>query len=170
MLSTKISVDDRLQLQELIWRYSIARDDKDLTRLLECFTDDARFVRRGSEVVGLKEIDGFFRRSMARYDLTTHTNHGQVLDPVADDQVNGLVAGHAELVLDGRLHVASYRYADQYRRAGQKWLIARRSLMFLYAMPVEELSTGFTDRLRIRWFGEQPAEADYPETLPTWSD
>lgn len=163
-----ISVQDRLDLQELIARYSIARDDRDIDTLINLFTEDAVFERAGRSVVGKQEICSFFLASMSRYDLTTHTTHAQVLDPVSAIAVAGTVTGHAELVLDGQLVVASYRYADEYKKEQQGWRLARRSLSFLYAMPVEEMGTGFRDRYRIRWPNSEPVLADYPETLSTW--
>ena len=166
-----VPVEDRLEVQELVARYSIARDDKDLDALLGCFVEDAVFRRRGQVVEGRAAIRDFFLASMRRYELTTHTNHAQVLDPGPDEgQLLGLVTGHAELVLDAQLVVASYRYHDRYSRTSHGWRIADRSLSFLYALPVTELGAGFADRKRIRWPGQEPAEADYPETLPTWWD
>jgi ketosteroid isomerase-like protein len=163
-----ISVQDRFDLQELIARYSIARDDRDIETLIGLFAENAIFERAGRTVEGRERIRDFFLASMSRYDLTTHTTHSQVLESVSETVVRGIVTGHAELVLEGKLVVASYRYADEYRRTQQGWRLGRRSLSFLYAMPIEELSTGFKDRYRIRWPNQAPALADYPESLPTW--
>ena len=167
-LRAKIPVEDKLDLQELIARYSLARDDQDMHSLLDCFVDDAVFVRRGRDVVGREALHEFYLQSMQRYDLTTHTNHAQVLEAVNDDAVDGVVTGHAELVLTGRLLVASYRYRDTYRRTEAGWKFASRQLNFFYVMPVEELSRGFADVNRVRWPDTEPAPADYPETLPSW--
>lgn len=163
-----ISVQDRLDLQELIARYSIARDDKNIEALINLFTEDAVFERAGQTVKGRQEIRSFFIASMSRYDFTTHTTHAQVLDPLSAVAVAGAVSGHAELVLDGQLVVASYRYADKYEKEQQGWRLSRRSLRFIYAMPVEQMKTGFKDRYRIRWPNSAPALADHPETLPDW--
>lgn len=161
-------VETRLSLLELVTRYSVARDDRDMASLLDCFTPDAVFRRRGKDVVGHRQLHDFFLASMRRYDLTTHTNHGQILHQVGAGLVKGLVTGHAELVLDGRLVVASYRYHDTYRRTDTGWRIASRELRFLYAMPVDRLAQGFTGMRRVCWPGAEDAAADYPETLPTW--
>lgn len=166
-MSLRITVEDRLDLQELIARYSLARDDQDMEALLDCFIDDAVFARRGQDVIGREALHQFYLQSMRRYDLTIHTNHAQVLDAVGPDDVNGVVTGHAELVLEGRLVVASYRYRDVYRRSATGWRFASRELNFLYAMPVDQMASGFADANRVRWPGADPALADLPENQPT---
>jgi ketosteroid isomerase-like protein len=164
----RLSAEDRLDLQELIARYSLARDDQDMDSLLDCFTSEAVFNRRGQDVTGREALHDFYLASMKKYDLTTHTNHAQVLEPVDVGHAHGVVTGHAELVLSGALIVASYRYHDCYRQERGRWRFASRELRFLYAMPVEELAHGFAGPRRIRWPATEPAPADYPETLPTW--
>ncbi|UMG91260.1 nuclear transport factor 2 family protein [Nocardioides sp. TF02-7] len=168
-----LTVEDRLLLQELIARYSLARDDRDIDSLLDLFAPDAEFERAGRVVRGREEIREFFLASMRRYDLTNHVTHTQVLDPLPlapgePVTVAGTVTGHAELVLDGSLHVAAYRYYDVYTPSDRRWLLRRRSLNFMYAMPVGELSSGFATTERVRWAGQEPQTADIPETLPTW--
>jgi uncharacterized protein (TIGR02246 family) len=162
-------LEDRAELQELVARYSVARDDRDIAGLIGSFTPDAEFHRAGAVQRGREQITAFFRRSMDRYSTTLHTVHTQALDRVDADTVTGLVTGHAELALDGTLVVAAYRYDDRYRRHEGRWLIAYRSLTFMYAAPVEELATTFRDANRMRWPGQEPAPADWPETRPTWT-
>lgn len=163
-----VSPETHVRLLHLITRYSIARDDKDMDTLLASFTPTATFERRGAVVEGLDAIRAFFAASMSRYDWTTHTNDGALFHSIDGDRAGGVVTGHAELVLGGTLHVASYRYRDEYECGEGGWLISRRSLAFLYAMPAGELSTPMAGVMRIRWKGQQPQAADYPESLETW--
>ncbi|GAA1510710.1 hypothetical protein GCM10009827_026120 [Dactylosporangium maewongense] len=166
MTPLDVTVEDRLLLQELIARYSLARDDRDIDLLISLFAPDAQFERAGRVVDGADGIREFFLGSMRRYDLTNHVNHGQVLDPVEGasprERVAGRVSGHAELVPSGILHVAAYRYHDLYVKSEGRWLFQRRSLNFIYAMPVDQFAAGFADNLRVRWHGDQPRPADLP--------
>lgn len=162
-------LEDRAALDELIGRYSIARDTRDLAGLIGFFTPDAEFHRAGAVVRGREEITAFFEKSMERYSTTLHTVHTRNYDWVSDDEVHGVVNGHAELALDGRLVVAATRYDDVYARHGGQWLIKIRSLRFMYASPIEELGTLWSNDQRIRWPGQPPQTADYPEKLPSWS-
>lgn len=162
-------LEDRAALDELIGRYSIARDTRDLAGLIAFFAPDAEFHRAGAVVRGREELTAFFERSMARYSTTLHTVHTRNYDWVHDDEVRGLVTGHAELALDGTLVVAAYRYDDVYVRSGEEWLIKTRSLRFMYAAPVDELGMLWRDDQRIRWPGQAPQTADYPEKLASWT-
>lgn len=163
-----VSVEDRLELHELIWRYSMARDDTDLDTLVDCFAPEGAFVRRGRIIRGRPALREYYLSSADRYDLTIHVNHGMVLDGAELGRVTGVVVGRAELVLEGRLVVASYRYRDTYRRLERRWLIEQRAVHFVYSMPVAELAGNLGGGLRLRWPGEAPAVADIPESLPTW--
>jgi ketosteroid isomerase-like protein len=169
-----VGVEDRLALQQLVATYSWARDDKDIDGLVAHFEADAEFERAGRVVRGHEGIRDFFAASMQRYDLTIHVTHSQAVHALVPeggiDLVAGTVAGHAELVLDAVPHQAAYRYADVYARTDAGWRFRRRSLRFIYAMPVEELPAGFGDPLRVRWRGSDPQRADLPEGLPTWTD
>lgn len=159
---------DRLDIYELLARYSMARDDCDLTALVATFTPDAEFERHGVISRGQAAIESFFRASFDRYDLTLHTVHLPVVEVLDPHTAAGLVNGHAELVLDTVPYLAAYRYTDSYRKADGRWLFARRHLRFLYAVPAGSYHRSFRDLLRIQWPGGEPLPADYPEREPRW--
>ena len=152
--------------------YSMAVDDHDLDTVVDCFTPDGSFERAGATTTGHADLRAFYRMMMERYRTTLHVPEAHVveLDPSDPDGASGVVTGHGELVLDATLMMAAYRYADTYRCTDGRWKFASRSLRFMYAMPIEQMATGFGSSRRIRW-PEQPfAEADIPEGLPTWSN
>lgn len=167
-----LTVDDRFELQELIARYSLARDDKRFDDLLGYFATDGEFERIGRVVSGIDAVREFFLGSADRYDFTNHVTHSQVLDPLpsaaARPRVSGVVSGHAELVLKGEAHFAAYRYYDEYVKDGGRWLFRRRSLNFFYAMRPQDLAEGFRTEERIRWADAPPAAADLPARIPGW--
>jgi hypothetical protein len=159
---------DRLDIYELLARYSMARDDCDLTALLATFTADAEFERHGVISRGQAGIESFFRGSFARYDLTLHTVHLPAVELLGARTAAGLVNGHAELVLDTVPYLAAYRYSDSYRKVDGHWLFARRHLRFLYAVPAESYCRSFRDVFRMQWPGGERLPADYPERGPHW--
>src|SRR3954468_19567584 len=153
---------DRFEIENLLARYSMARDDRDLPALLATFADGAEFVRTEAALRGLPEIEAMFRRSFDRFGLTLHTVHLPAIDVLGPDSATGLVNGHAELVVDGTLFLAAYRYADRYRKAGERWTFARRHLGFLYAVPADRYAEALADPRPIQWPGAPPREGDYP--------
>src|SRR3954447_1234899 len=90
------SLADRFEIENLLARYSMARDDRDLAALMATFCDGAEFVRTEAEFRGLPAIEAMFRRSIERFDLTLHTVHLPAIDVLGVDTATGLVNGHAE--------------------------------------------------------------------------
>lgn len=56
---------DRFEIEYLLARYSMARDNGDLPSLLATFADDAEFVRAEGAARGRDAIEVMFRRSFA---------------------------------------------------------------------------------------------------------
>ena len=76
----------------------------------------------------------------------------------------------AQLVRTGEVvSLAAMRYNDEYRRAGERWHFAHRTINFLYYVPVTEFKTVFKERNRLAIRGQR-MPADYPETLACWQD
>lgn len=154
----------RQEIADLAVRYSMAVDDHDIETVLACFAPDGVFVRRGVEMSG-PELRPFFERAVSRYGLTVHTVHGHLVT-VDGHTATGVQAGSAELVLQGTLVRAAYRYRDSYVCRDGRWLFARRELGFAYAVPADQPFPAGADR--VRWPDAAPEAADYPETLSTW--
>lgn len=161
---------DRMALVDLSTIYSMAVDDHDLDTVVNCFAPDGSFTRLGSEVTGHADLRVFYRAMMDRYITTLHTpeTHIARVDVAAGTAV-GVVNGHAELALGAHLLIAAYRYDDRYVRLADRWVFATRSIRFMYNMPIEQLGHGFSDARRLRVPDSPISEAEYPESLPTWS-
>jgi len=64
--------------------------------------------------------------------------------------------------------MAAYRYEDSYAVHEGRWCFSSRSLSFMYVVPFEAMATSFGDRRRIRWPEQAWADAELPESLPSW--
>ena len=86
---------------------------------------------------------------------------------VDDHDLDTVVACFAP---DGSFSRAGVTYTGRDKlRDGDRWVFAARELRFMYNVPFEQMPTSFADSRRIRLPGLPRAEADYPETLPTWN-
>lgn len=163
-------LEDRAELRELVARYGIAIDDRDIGGLTELFTADGRFRSQDGvmDANGRDAVLQQFRGRFAALKATNHIAHDQILtftDTV--DSATGLVTSHAEVWRNGCALITALRYRDTYRREQGRWRFADRLLSFLYYMPVAEYAQGLGSRLRMRAYGDQ-RPADYPEGLPSW--
>jgi hypothetical protein len=143
-------------------------DDHDLDTLVAMFTPDGVFERRGVAATGSAEISAAYVASFDTYRTMLHTAHPGVVQLHGDGTATGWSHGHAELATRSTLIMASYRYADDLRCVDGRWLFARRSITFMYAVPADQMSTSFGSVERIRWPRTTPEAGDYPETSPTW--
>ena len=163
-------LEDRAELRELIARYGIAVDDRDIAALAGLFTPDGSFrsVDGVMSALGREAVIEQFHGRFAALQATNHIAHDQILDFAADpDAAEGLVTSHAEVCRHGRTFIAALRYRDRYRRHEGRWRFSDRLLSFLYYLPAGEYAEGFATRLRMRAYGDS-RPGDYPESLPAW--
>ncbi len=163
-------LEDRAELTQLIARYAVAVDDRDLAAISALFTPDGMFRSkdgvmnaRGNEAV-LEQFRGRFRALKLSY----HFSHDHIFEFGEDpDAATGLVTAHAEVWRNGRALIGALRYQDVYRRHQGRWCFADRLLWFLYYLPVSEYASALGDPLRQRAYGDR-RPADFPESLATW--
>lgn len=166
-------VEAKLDIAELLTRYSIAVDDRDMVALADCFTADGRLIGKDGRDpgIGRDEVMARFRTRFRSLGPTCHWTHNHIINVDADSltAATGLVLSHAELWRSGKAHIASLRYEDEYRREDGRWRIASRTTSFFYYLPVEEYAQGLGDPLRMRAYGDR-RPANFPEPLETWNN
>jgi uncharacterized protein (TIGR02246 family) len=165
-------LEDRFAINDLIADYCNAIDDRDLEKFLALFTEDA-VLRHKDGVMrlnGKPAIRDYYGARFANYGVTFHYPHSCRLSFEGRGLAAGVVTGHAEMGVDGRLVIAAIRYTDQYRQTDAGWCFAERELAFWYYMDLAELPAGFSDVFRKHYRGERlPAELpDTVETFKAW--
>ncbi|MEQ3549509.1 nuclear transport factor 2 family protein [Pseudonocardia nematodicida] len=161
-------LEARLEIEELVSRYALAADDRDLGALVACYTRDGVFDSLGGPVRGHDALRRTYRQRFAAFGPTLHTPHRVVLDELGPEDAAGRVSGHSEIVTEDGLFVVAHRYTDRYRREDGAWRFAARVSRIVYAMPLAELLTVTPGEPRARWPRLAPADADLPESLPSW--
>lgn len=162
------AASDRLEIQDLIVRYCIAVDDRDLDAVADMFLPDATFSAVGDPPRGREEIKIYYAARLERYGMTYHYPHGVTITLDSDTEAHGVVLAHAEVSIDGRHFVIAMRYHDRYERFEGAWRFAERQVRPFYVLPHDELSSGVGETLRVRWPGTEPQPATLPDTVPTW--
>ena len=161
-------IEARTEIDELITRYAMACDDRDLDALAECFTTDGAFVSVGGRVEGRPALVEYYTGRFQHYGPSYHVPHRLVLDELSDDTARGTVLAHSELMLDGGLFVSAHRYRDTYRVEDGRWRVSERTCDFLYGAPLRDMLDLDHTAPRRRWPGVEPVDADIPEKLDTW--
>ncbi len=163
-------IEARQAIQDLVVRYGMAVDDRDMQLVGSLFTDDAVFRHGDDSIVnhGRAEIVDFYTDRLRAFGATYHYPHSHLIDIVDADTATGVVCAHAELGIDGRTYVTALRYHDRYRCVDGVWRFTERRLAMLYYMDMADLANGgLAQNDRKRYFGTV-GPAEIPEKLPSW--
>lgn len=164
------AVEARHEIENLIARYCMACDDRDIPALVGLYTDDGYFgADSGGGAQGRAAIEATYRQRLGLMGPTYHWTHDRLieLDPDDMNKATGVALAHCEISVDGVGYVAGMRYYDRYRREAGVWKFARRGFRFLYFVPASEAATALTQPNRVWRYGVWQA-ADIPEPLETW--
>jgi ketosteroid isomerase-like protein len=166
-------LEDRNEIEELIARYGLVMDDRDMAGMPDLFTPDA-VVRSQDGVMnatGTAALVEMFKGRFTVLGPSNHFTHDKIIrfDDADPDRAGGLVLSHAEMNRKGVPMVTAIRYADQYRRHDGRWKFSERVLSFFYYVPTAEYLDAFGPGLakRMRAY-DKPTPADWPEGLATW--
>ncbi|RZJ22553.1 MAG: nuclear transport factor 2 family protein [Haliea sp.] len=164
-------LESRHQIAELVGNYARACDEHDIDTLCAIFTEDG-VIDSPANLLAANGRQGIRETFGKRYKIRgpsyhwTH-DHKVVFDEADPDHATGLVLGHAETCPDKIVSIAAMRYADDYRREGGVWRFSRRTLTFLYYVPVTDYPSVLATPLRLA-VGGQRLPGDYPESLDSW--
>ena len=167
-------LEDRTEIGELVARYCLVMDDRDLEGMAEIFTPDVVVRSRDGvmNAAGLPAVVAMFRSRFAVLGPSNHFTHDRIVRFDADDPdaASGLVLAHAEMNRKGQPMIAAIRYSDRYRRHEARWCIAEREMSFFYYVATAEyldaLGPGLAARMRAY---DVARAADWPEGLETWT-
>lgn len=168
-------IEDRFAINDLIARYGLVLDDRDMAGMPGLFTPDVEISSSdgGMNASGREAAVEMFRRRIKGLGPSNHFTHDRIVsfDDADPDRAQGLVLSHAEMNLRGAAMLAAIRYRDVYRRQDGQWRFASRALSFLYFLRADEFADALGPGVagRIRLYGDRRA-ADWPESLPTWKD
>lgn len=165
-------LEARAEINDLVARYGLTVDDRDLDGLADLFTEDGAFRSKDGvlDARGRAAVIEQYRERFAALGPCNHFTHDKIIAFDDDDpgRATGIVTSHAEVWRNGQAMLTALRYQDEYRRgADGKWRFADRLLSFFYYLPVTEYAEALGDPLRHRAYGDR-RPADFPEALPTW--
>jgi hypothetical protein len=124
-------ISDRLEIQDLLARYTDAIDRRDWDVLDRIFTTDARidYTSVGGIAGNLPEIKEFLDQSFKLFESTQHLLGLSVVD-ISGDEATARTICHNPMVLKGgknpQLLVCGVWYRDRLVRTPEGWRIAER--------------------------------------------
>ena len=137
-------ISDRIEIQELLVRYSHAVDTRNWEMYENVFTPDAfiDYTCFGGPAGTVPEIRAFLEMAMPNFQSFQHMIANTVLDFVDEDHAKSRTICHNPMVMDigeGKQHVfyCGLWYVDDLVRTSDGWRIAARveEKSYTYNMP-----------------------------------
>lgn len=164
-------LEARIEIGDLVTRYAIACDEHDIDHLTSLFTRDAVFDSPNGlmKAQGRDAVIAMFCDILSIRGPGYHWTHDHMIrfDRGSNTAASGLLLSHAETTPNGRHSLAAMKYDDEYRVEDGRWSFAKRSISFLYYVPVADYNGALAERDRVS-VGDDRIPADYPEPLAAW--
>jgi hypothetical protein len=153
-----------VEIRQLVQRYALALDSRDLDSLVELFAPD---VRVGRSAVGRDALWKWYDVSMRKVATTVHVVTNHIIDFDGPDEARGVVYCRDEVEYPdrGEWQVGMLQYWDSYRRIDSAWCIDRRRFHRWYqvdALQRPRPGAGVNE-------GDDPVTTSpLPQAFPTW--
>lgn len=139
-------ISDRLEIQDLIARYSYALDRRDYDALDDLFTADAvlDYTATGAIRGSLREMKAFVAEAFTMFDATQHLTTQTSIEFSEDrDTAHAKSACHNPMVFGGdnkpKMMVVGLWYVDTLVRTPEGWRFQDRTEELLYTTVVEKV-------------------------------
>ncbi|MFM1859146.1 MAG: hypothetical protein RL133_646 [Pseudomonadota bacterium] len=158
---------DRLEsteaIRQLVGRYSLSLDMRDLDAHVNLFAPD---IRVGREKTGRAHLKVWVDDTL-RHQFTGTSHHvGQHIIEFEDpDHALGVVYSKNEHECGGEWVIMQMLYWDQYERMEGQWYFRRRLPCYWYATDLNRPPIG---ELKMRWPGRSPYAGTFHDLFPSW--
>ncbi|MBM3671825.1 MAG: nuclear transport factor 2 family protein [Actinobacteria bacterium] len=150
------------EIRQLVARYAVAVDSRDLDTLVALFLDD---VQVGRDARGRDALKAYFESSLRGVRVTILNTGTHVIDFIDDDHATGILYCRGEVQLDDEWIVQAIQYRDTYERRDGHWHFVRREHLLWHARPIGTSPVGLPDA---QWPKDQIGHYELPEAWPTW--
>ena len=124
-------ISDRMEIQDLLYKYAEIIDQKNFDKLREIFTEDAfiDYSVYGGAAGGLEEIIKFLKEAMTVFPNTHHLN-ANIQIKISGDSGSGKVMCFNPQEMDlgetSQTFMLGLWYIDKYKRTDAGWRISER--------------------------------------------
>jgi len=150
------------EIRQLVARYAVAVDSRDLRALVALFADD---VQVGRDQRGRAALRDFFERSLRDVTVTILNTGTHVIDFADDDHASGIVYCRGEVQVGNQWIVQAIQYRDTYERRHGHWYFTRRLHLLWHGREVGTSPVGLAPA---NWPQHQVGKGELPEAWPTW--
>lgn len=165
-----VSSEDRLdrlesleEIRQLVAKYCLALDMRDLDALCGLFPEDVRVSRSAS---GRRALKRWFDQTLReQFTGTAHVTGNHIIEFEDREHARGLVYSRNEHETGDQWIIMTMTYWDRYERLDGVWRFRRRLPLYWYATDLNAPPIG---PQKMRWPGRDPYEGGYADFWPSW--
>ena len=150
------------EIRQLVARYALAIDSRDLDALVALFVDD---VQVGPDGSGREALRTYFDSSLREVGVTILNVGTHVIDLVDEDNATGVVYCRGEVQTGERWIQQAIAYTDTYAQRAGSWYFVRRRHELFYGMDV---GVNPLAQPSANWPEHNEGRGTLPASWPTW--
>jgi hypothetical protein len=153
------------EIRQLVARYCLALDMRDLDLLCGLFPED---VRVGRERTGRAELKLWFDETLrTQFSGTAHVTGNHIIEFDDADHARGAVYSRNEHETGPEWVIMTMLYWDRYERIGGRWYFRRRLPLYWYATDLNKPPLG---PRKMRWPDRESYEGGFHDLFPSWEE
>jgi uncharacterized protein (TIGR02246 family) len=158
-------LESRDEIRQLISKYSLALDMRDVNAMASLFAPDVKVGGGKSGRAALRDwLDETMRK---QFDGTSHHVGSTIIEFVDADNAVGVVYSKNEHECGAEWVIMQMMYYDRYERIDGRWFFRRRQPLYWYATDLNKPPVGSR---KMRWPGREPYEGSFHELFPSWKE
>jgi len=153
------------EIRQLVARYCLALDMRDLDLLCGLFPED---VRVGRDRTGRAELKTWFDETLRnQFTGTAHVTGNHIIEFDDPDHARGAVYSRNEHETGPEWVIMTMLYWDRYERIAGRWYFRRRLPLYWYATDLNKPPLG---PRKIRWPDREFYEGAFHDLFPSWEE
>lgn len=153
------------EIRQLVAKYCLALDMRDLDALCGLFPEDVRVSRDAS---GRRALKVWFDQTLReQFTGTAHVTGNHIIEFDDPETARGLVYSRNEHETGDEWIIMTMMYWDCYERIAGRWMFRRRLPLYWYATDLNRPPIGAN---KMRWPDREPYEGGYADFFPAWRE
>ncbi|HWU64967.1 MAG TPA: nuclear transport factor 2 family protein [Ensifer sp.] len=158
-------LESRDEIRQLISKYSLALDMRDMDAMAGLFPAD---VKVGGGKSGRADLRAWLDETMRKqFDGTSHHVGTTIIEFIDPNNAVGIVYSKNEHETGPEWVIMQMMYYDRYERIEGRWYFRRRQPLYWYATDLNKPPIGAR---KMRWPGREPYEGSFHDLFPSWGE
>lgn len=158
-------LESRDEIRQLISKYSLALDMRDMDAMAGLFVADVRVGDKGRGRAALRDwLDETMRR---QFQGTSHHVGSTIIEFIDTENAVGIVYSKNEHECGDEWVIMQMMYYDHYERREGRWFFSRRQPLYWYATDLNRPPIG---PAKMRWPDREAHDGSFHQLFPSWKE